>query len=81
MAGLSVDEIPKLLLVNGSGNLRPRFKMRTWGTLRVIKGCEWERVSQPDRIHIEEDDSIVGAPGSNPRPRFQNPNLGHPSGH
>ena len=30
--------------------------VRTWG-------CEWERGSQPDRIHIEEDDFIVGGHG------------------
>jgi len=29
-------------------------------TLRVIRGCEWERVFESDRIHIEEDDFIAG---------------------
>jgi hypothetical protein len=42
--------------------------MRTWGPLRVISSCEWERVSQPDRIQIEEDDLIVGTPGWHPYP-------------
>jgi hypothetical protein len=38
-------------------------KIRTWGTLRVIRGFEWEKVFQSDRIYIQEDDFSVGAPG------------------
>jgi hypothetical protein len=45
LAGLSVDEIPKLLLVNGSGNPRPRFQNSNLGAPFGSLGAVNERES------------------------------------